>query len=338
MSFEVTGTSVYGYGRNLSLTGGGNDDYAGNEVYSINLASETPAWSKRSVPTQPNGGSLYAAGLTNPAGYAYYWDGRPSSRHTWTSCAQVIDSLGTQGQIVLFGAGAVWGNGNASFPNLDAWDIASEDYSWLNPDPFGSPNAQSPDFTNNGYPIDECVKNADGDVWATNTSQGTLFRVMKWNRATKTWTNAVSVNRNTSASMLFDSTRNRVVLFPTDTGLTGQYFDATDGSGLTSFAWSGTPPGTASRFSGSAWYVPEIDRYVYMPKSAAIAGNPMTLWSINPETWESTQITTTGTAPVVVSSADGFLNFGRRFHYIPAYKGCVCFSHVSANAKFIRLA
>lgn len=317
--------------------GGGHSDYAGNEVYEHDLTLETPTPVKLSPNTQPSGGSMWAAGGTAGDGYAYYWDGRPASRHTWYSCAQIIPSYGTQGQLLLMGAGAVWGSGNGSFRTIDTWDIAAREYTWINPAPLAAPNGPNPNFTayDSTHVYNDAVKDARGDLWVTLASQGTQSGTVKWSPATKAWTNLVAVSRSTSGCIAYDSLRDRIVNFPTGTGNTGHYFSALNGSGVTFFAWGSAPTNLAGRYQGIAWYEPDIDRFVYIPQGT------LQLWHIHPTTFVAVQQTTTGTPPAMVADAasnsgSGLAMLGNRFHYIPQYRGCICFTQVSQNAAFIR--
>jgi hypothetical protein len=318
--------------------GGGHSDYAGNEVYKLNLAAQSPTWTLMCPNTQPSSGSMWAAGGITGDGYAYYWDGKPASRHTWQSCAQIITSYGTQGQLLLMGAGSVWGSGNGIFTTIDTWDIATRAYTWINPSPLGNPNGPNPNFAT--YPAagyGDATKDSRGDLWVTMTSQGSQQGTVKWTAATKTWSNAVLVSRETSGCAVYDSLRDRIVNFPTTTGATGHYFSAVDGSGLTFFGWSGTPPtNLVNRYRGVAWYEPNIDRFVYVPQATT------QIWHIHPTTFTATQQTTTGTAPaldplvVAGNYGSGYAALGNRFHYIPQYRGCICFTQTGANAAFIR--
>jgi hypothetical protein len=321
---------------NYYAVGGGHGDGASNAVYRLNLAAQSPAWVSVSTQTPVNSstGSMWASGQAfgTTDGYAYYWDGKPCSRHTWSSCAQIVTTYGTQGQLMLIGVGSAWGSGNGRFRTMDSWDIASQAYTWINPNPLANPNGPNPNFTEYTTGVfNEAIKDSRGNFWVTVESQGSQIGTVRWVPATKTWSNLVSVSRETSGCAVYDSLRDRIVQLPTTaTGSTGHYFSAVDGSGLTFFAWSGTPPtNLINRYRGSAWHDPNIDRYVYMPQDTT------QIWHIHPTTFAATQQTTTGTAPALLTGG-GLGSVGNRFHYIPQYRGCILMTQVSTNAAFIR--
>jgi hypothetical protein len=70
------GGAVRANGSHYIIHGGGHGDYAGNEIYTLQLSSDSPAWVRRFGPT-PN------AQITQ--GTPYYADGNPASMHTYYS-------------------------------------------------------------------------------------------------------------------------------------------------------------------------------------------------------------------------------------------------------------
>ena len=71
--------------------GGGHDDYAGNEVYGINLFVTTPTWALDRPPTGAIGNTgVLADGLENTG---VYFDGRPRSSHTYCNLAIVNNEM-----------------------------------------------------------------------------------------------------------------------------------------------------------------------------------------------------------------------------------------------------
>lgn len=74
----------------LWVWGGGHSNYAGNEVYRINVFADTPAWAMLIPPT----GAVGNTGTLNDGneGSGVYFDGRPRSTHTYGNLA--LDSAG----------------------------------------------------------------------------------------------------------------------------------------------------------------------------------------------------------------------------------------------------
>ena len=91
---------------------GGHADYAGNEVYAIDLTAAAPTWT---LETQPSPASAYT--IDEP----YYLDGLPSSMHTYYSMWFVEP----RGMLFRFPGGSTWGSGNGNTPHIDAWDPAT---------------------------------------------------------------------------------------------------------------------------------------------------------------------------------------------------------------------
>jgi hypothetical protein len=327
--FAYSGGAIHPTTLQYFAIGGGHDDYAGNDVYSISLAVQNPSWTRRSTATPAVGGSFYADGTTTSTGngYAYYHDGRPSSRHTWSGAPQVIPTLGAQGQLVTFGADSVFGSGNGRFKNVDAWDIATNDYSWINPSPLANPNGPNPLLpmqTGAGSSCLAALKDARGDVWAFFQSNGTTVVASRWTASTQTWGTNVAMNR-ISVAQCYDSLRDRIFMFPYGGANTGQYFSALDGSGFTYFSWGANPPPTPS---GTAYYEPNLDKYVFLPQGYN------DLWLVDPVTFASTQVVTTGTKPTI--GGGGLAGANTRLVYIPQYKGLAFFPTIDQNAFFIR--
>lgn len=141
---------------------GGHADWAGNEVYELDLSADAPSWRILRGPTP--GASIV---MNAP----YYLDGRPSSTHLYYA----LHAVPARGRIFKFSAGSVWGDGNSNNNNVDAFDLAAGDWdpmgTWASASTMGNaidrPYAQDPDT---------------GDVY---TFLAGAFR--RWNAATATW-------------------------------------------------------------------------------------------------------------------------------------------------------
>lgn len=95
---------------------GGNGDYAGNEVYRLQLNRGAPVWEIVTQPSDPSKVTMDASHGT---------DGRPSAAWgyygTW-----FIEPLG---QLLRFTAAGTWGTRGAVFPTIDGWSAQGEQ--WL---------------------------------------------------------------------------------------------------------------------------------------------------------------------------------------------------------------
>jgi hypothetical protein len=141
---------------------GGHADWAGNEVYELDLGVDPPRWRVLRGPTPG------AAIVTNQP---YYTDGRPSSTHL----SYALHFVRGRGRIFKFSAGSVWGDGNSNNNNVDAFDLAAGD--WDPPATWAAASSQ-------GLAIDRPYAQhpTTGDVF---TFIAGAFR--KWSAATATW-------------------------------------------------------------------------------------------------------------------------------------------------------
>lgn len=98
----------------IKMNGGGHFDYAGNELNTVRLRTETPGWVQ----------SIASSSVT-AQDVSRYADGRPTSRHQYYN-QQFIDGLDWH---LMHGATFCWGNG-ASFDTADAYNNVTG--AWLN--------------------------------------------------------------------------------------------------------------------------------------------------------------------------------------------------------------
>lgn len=147
---------------------GGHADWAGNEVYDIDLSADAPQWRLLRGPTP--GASVV---MNQP----YYLDGRPSSTHLYYA----LHVVPARGRVFKFSAGSVWGDGNSNNNNVDAFDLAAGDW-----DPMGTWARAS----SQGNAIDRPYAQdpTTGDVY---TFLAGAFR--KWTAASATWTSLAPV-------------------------------------------------------------------------------------------------------------------------------------------------
>jgi hypothetical protein len=142
---------------------GGHGDYAGNEVYTIDINAASPQWVIRQ---QPSPASAYI--VDSP----YYADGQPSPTHTYYT-AWFIEQ---RAKFFRFAGSATWGSGNGGTRHIDSWDPTTS--AW---DPAGS----NPDLGERPYYEMPTAKNfLTGDVYQLQ-SNGRLYR---WNQQANTVT------------------------------------------------------------------------------------------------------------------------------------------------------
>lgn len=312
------------------IAGGGHADDWSNAIYSLDLTLASPVWVRESGPTP-----LAQMWGTSVQGFPYVYDGRPASRHTWNGTCQVIPTWGTQGRVLLVGAQAVWGNGNGSFTNLDAWDIAAKDYTWINPAPLTSPYGPNPTLPPipNGRTAACAVRDTTlGHVWALSTAQGSTAPYYRFNVTSQTWDLTVAQGWSEERRILgYDSNRARIVAFPGSTGTNRfTYFNA-DGTGLATANNT-----TGLLFSdGAVIFEPTLDRFVYHPY---ITGSD-SVYLIHPTTFAVAMQATTGSKLAASNSFGIGVNPPHsRFCYVPDYKGVILFNNVNATVRFMRLA
>ena len=142
---------------------GGHADYAGNEVYTIDLTAESPQWVMQSPPSPA---SAYL--IDQP----YYSDGKPSPTHTyWTSWF-----IEQRHKLFRFAGAGLWGTGNGGTDRIDSWNPATQ--SW---DPEGTNPRMGPSPL---YEMPTAKDFATGDVYQFQ-SNNHLYR---WNQDTNTVT------------------------------------------------------------------------------------------------------------------------------------------------------
>ena len=138
---------------------GGHGDYSGNEVTSIDLSADAPAWVLRS-PASPS----------PTEDVAYYSDGRPSSRHTYWSTIWNAQ----RNRLMLHYSRFVYGSA-VSFPASNGFDLDT--------------NTWDPAHTwSDGFSA--ACADANGDVYAMGVD---YFTLKKWTAATDSWSDVVTL-------------------------------------------------------------------------------------------------------------------------------------------------
>jgi hypothetical protein len=300
------GAALKESGSEIFFTGGGHTDGSSNAVYSIKLNAASPQWVMRRTPTP------LAQIVANAS---HYTDGRPTSRHTYWN----IQYHQQRDLLMLFGGAAVYGNGNFSFPIIDAFDPATNDYLQAGTFPnypgtilAGMTAAQSP----------------AGDVWLSHTN-GDLY---VWRTAMGThgaWTKlATQPSFAIDSPSVYDPVRERIVRFHTTTRSINPNTGASSTVSLTG------PEAARITRQAQAIHVPELDCYLFVRFGTSTTSGPMQILNVDPSTWEVTAFGELGTPPSLGTSN----YFYARFMYVPELK-CIVFMHsVGLNLYVLRVA
>ena len=289
---------------------GGHSDYSGNEVTSIDLSADAPAWRLRS-PASPS----------PTVDVAYYSDGRPSSRHTYWSTIWNEQHNRVMLHYTRFAYGSA-----VSFRASNGFDLDTN--TW---DPAGT--------WADGYSAG-CA-DADGNVYAMGVD---YFNLMKWTAATDTWSmvatypDAINVN-----PVCFDPKRNHLFALAWGDG-------QGDGSVMNAFKIAGTEKTAITFNASAALsqflddkpnyaameYDPRNDKYYFYEgadgrtdRVYVVTPNDTAVWDIAILALGSGSIT-----PPMVRGA-GIMN---RFKYVAALNGFVLLAAGTSELYFLRTA
>jgi hypothetical protein len=289
---------------------GGHSDYSGNEVTSIDLSADAPAWQMRS-PASPS---------PSPD-VAYYSDGKPSSRHTYWSTIWNEQHNRVMLHYTRFAYGSAVSFRASNGFNLDTntWDPAG---TWAD-----------------GYSAG-CA-DTDGNVYAMGVD---YFTLMKWTAATDSWatveTYADAINVN---PVCFDPKRTHLFALAWGDG-------QGDGSAMSAFKIAGTlkTPITFNDSAGLTQFMADKPNYAameYDPKNDkyyfyegadgrtdrvyVITPNDTAVWDIAILPLAASSVT-----PPAVKGA-GVMN---RFKYVAALNGFVLMAAGTSELYFLRTA
>jgi hypothetical protein len=291
-----------------SPASGGHKDYAGSEVDAINLSANAPVWTEVNASCTASSLPLtdQETGLTN------YYQNKPVSRHQFNGASwnQVRNR-------VMIHSGAAYPTGyllttvDGFNPANNTWDAAGT-YSNVPGGVIGI-----------DYP--SCHDPVTGDIYKFAANN-----VFKWTSTTNVWSNPASGPWAQAAHAIFDSTRNRILIFG-DPGYTGVasashiYTVGTTTSAIT-FNGSGASSIQGQNYCGGV-YEPTLDRFLVRTRTSG-----GTVYQIHPTTWEVTPFTTTGGSSIPAAVAGVF----HRFLYVPALTGIVFAPSYSSNLWFLR--
>jgi hypothetical protein len=299
----------------IMAANGGHGDYSGNEVTSIDLAQDAPAWVLRS-----------AASTTTAQNVAYYPDGKPSSRHTYWSTTWNAQ----RNRLMLHYSRFVYGSGT-SFQASNGFNL--DNNTW---DPQGT--------WSDGYSAG-CA-DSNGDCYAMGVG---YFALNKWTAATDTWTtlatfgDAINVN-----PVCYDSTRGHLFALAWGDGQgntlggVSKSLSAIKFVGATKTNITFNPSAALTQFQNDApiysamEYDPVNDQYLFYQGAA---GSTSRVYVVKPNTstvWDMS-ILTLGSGSIVPDAAIGAGVFNR-FKYVSALRGFVLMSAGTSNLYFLRTA
>jgi hypothetical protein len=300
----------------FSAANGGHADYAGNEVYEIDLSVEKPAWKLLRAPT-PNE-QILASNYALKQFHDYYLDGRPASTHTYYA----LNFLASRNAIFKFGAGSLWGTGNEGNWKTDAFSLTLNDWhpagTW--PDAVGS-RAQSLTASICMNPVtDEVYLATPGSLRRFDPVNGRFDVLAGW------IDNATAVNARPCA---VDTDRKRLVYF-------GDAYRMPDGglkyeieaNTLSRISFSGSAAQeVAARSSNFAWYEPRVGKFLLKTLSGS------KVYSIDPESFEAREIATTGGE----SMPDAVNGVQSRWQRLPKLGGFAYYPRYGSGVWFLAI-
>jgi hypothetical protein len=301
---------------------GGHADWAGNEVYELDLNALTPAWKLLRGPTMAPDvlGSNYNTGTY----HHYYADGRPSSTHLYFA----LQFVRARGRIFKMSSGSIWGTGNESNNKVDGFDLAKNDW-----DPEGTfaetPGGSPPSPTADGPTIARpYAQHLDSDDIYTFFSGA--FR--KWTASTATWSKLADrpgyanndiVSESASA---VDSKRDKVLFAKNAYRVAQQQGLILDvaSNAVTDASFTGSAAASVVRAGQSMLFLPSEDAYFLKTESGG------ELIRIDPTTFAAEPFATSG--PMPPNAVNGIYT---RFLYLPRLKGIVYEPSGAANVWFL---
>jgi hypothetical protein len=295
LAADTTTSTVY------SAANGGHADYAGNEVYGIDLSLDRPEWT---ILRQPTAAEFIQAGNYNDAKYSdYYLDGRPGSTHSYYA----LQFISARGAIFRFGAGSLYGTGNEG--NLKTESFVLTDNDW-------APAGTYPEIIDGerGGAINQtvCKDPETEDIYI-----GARDGVRRFSQDTATferltaWIQAQDSVKG--APCIVDRVRDRVVFFqdaykPPNNGL---ILDLATNA-LTEVEFTGEAVNEVVSWRESyGFYDDELNAFILKSRVAN------KVIQIDPTTLEATFVATTGGEEM----PDGVNGVQTRFQYLPLLRG-----------------
>ena len=292
---------------------GGHEDYSGNEVTSLDLAQDAPAWVLRSAASPSS-----AISMDVP----YYSDGKPSPRHTYWSTIWSAQ----HNRLMLHYTRFVWGKG-VSFGDSNGFNLDTN--TWDAQGTWGTSN-----YTGG------CA-DAQGNVYAIGMG---YFSLNKWTSSTGVWSTVATYDEAINFNpVVFDPTRGHLFALAWGDG-------QGDGTGLNAIRIAGNTK-TNITFNASAAltqfksdqpiysameYDPVNDQYLFYEGGAGRTGRVYVVKPNSSAVWDLS-ILSLGAGSVLPDAAVGAGVFNR-FKYVPALRGFVLMSSGTSNVYFMRTA
>jgi hypothetical protein len=287
---------------------GGHADYAGNEVYSLDLNAAAPQWV---IESQPSPASAYT--IDQP----YYTDGRPSATHNYYSTWYIEQ----RAKVFRFPNGATWGTGNGSTPHIDAWDPVTKDWdaAGTHPDLGPSPIYEAP-----------TAKNIlTGDVYQVQANN----HLYAWYAQTDTMEDLGDAQGGTGSfydlyksPSVIDPVANRLILFSDGNNPgTVRVYD------FTSKAWSNVAVAGSAASAVTATESQAMVHYDVCAESFVMKTNDGgSVYFIARDTLEASQLGTSGNAP-----PDTINGVHTLFQYLPKLGGYAYQPRYDAGLYFL---
>lgn len=318
--YAWNGSALRRSGSHLILGAcGGHNDYAGNEVNSIQLNAEVPGWVQKTTPT--------IASLCYNNETQFYGDYQPACTHTYYS-TQYSDSMDRLYVMPSPGLGATigvsapggWGYFGTQYPFVYGWNVG-----WKDPRDSNYPT-QYPgggDWTSSLA----CTHQSTGDMYYWRSGGSGLYKFVP---STGVWTNLGGGGGNGYAGGAIDPVRNRMLVVGNfDANAAPKYVSLTTGANL-----GITLTGNSLLTTGpQVCYDEGNDCFLVF----LWTGFTTSVRRVNCTTHVVDTPTITGTGP---SRDDGSPDHGNGFrgaiHYVPELGGFVAMTTYSGNLKFLR--
>lgn len=320
---------------------GGHADYAGNEIDTLRLSADAPAWveaSPRTADAFLYNRTPFNADLTGSCTHTYHY-------------SQFLESLGA---FVVFNnsgtdynpASAVpaippvdWpyqspsGAGSGSYAEF-RWSPALKLNSAANAVTWQSPT-YVPEFPVSGAGSGDwtaalCVRHpVTDDVYIARTGD----RWRRFNAATRTWSNVSAMWETNYCGAAIDPTRNRMLIVGGFGSTVGPRVRDLSGNSI-SVTFGGL--GAAALTNGDMTYAGVVyeernDRFLVVRNS-----EPISVYAVDASTWEVSLLTTTGTAPV--KRTNGIHNSAQYVPNLGGRSGIVIATKYGSNVAFLRTA
>jgi hypothetical protein len=292
---------------------GGHSDSADNRVVSIRISDDAPKWVQRMAPST-------SVQMDVP----YYTDGKPISRHLYSS----LQYVAPLNRVMTVGVRGAYGNAY-SFYNVDGFSLDSN--TW---DKAGTWPSVPVGFGSGAVAI-----RATGEIWTNGLA--------RWSPVTKAWTQPITKRTNDQirTPIAHDSLRNQLFTlnWADGEGYSAQALFATrvPVNGAEQITVTFTPSAALNQLIADVPtyaamdYDPTNDRFLFYCGQGAGAGR---IYAVKPNAgniWDISLLQLSGSTRPPATPGAGI---NSRFTYVPALKGFILLPLASSNLYFIRTA